>query len=79
MYPVIGNTWNMQYDLATITWDAPRDPDSSCTDSLIAGLEYEIANLPAVAAPGDFYWFGGHVGMVSRLAYVGLVPFVEFY
>lgn len=73
MYPALGNTWNMQYGLSTITWNAPRSPDSSCQDSIIAGLEYEIANLPAVAAPGDFYWFGGHVGMVSRLALIAEV------
>ena len=70
MYPALGNQWNMQYDLSTITWNAPRAPDSSCQTSLVAGLEYEIAHLPEVAAPGDFYWFGGHVGMVSRLAWV---------
>ena len=68
MYPAIGNVWNMAYDLPTITWNAPRNPDASCKSSIIAGLEYEIAHLPAVAAPGDFYYFGGHVGAVSRLA-----------
>ncbi|KAL1734063.1 glycoside hydrolase family 81 protein [Schizophyllum commune] len=73
MYPALGNQWNMQYDLSTITWNAPRAPDSSCQTSLVAGLEYEIAHLPEVAAPGDFYWFGGHVGMVSRLALIAEV------
>jgi endo-1,3(4)-beta-glucanase len=68
MYPILGNVWKMQYSLPTITWNAPRTPDSSCNANLIAGLEYEIAHLPAVAQPGDFYFFGGHVGMVSRLA-----------
>ncbi|KAG6853670.1 hypothetical protein C0991_002469 [Blastosporella zonata] len=70
MYPAIGNVWNLRYDLSTITWNAPRTPDASCTANLIAGLEYEIANLPAVTMPGDFYFFGGHVAMVSRLALI---------
>lgn len=68
MYPALGNVWNLRYDLSTITWNAPRAPDGSCTASLIAGLEYEISHLPAVTAPADFYFFGGHVAMVSRLA-----------
>ncbi|KAF5375528.1 hypothetical protein D9615_009199 [Tricholomella constricta] len=70
MYPALGNIWNLRYDLPTITWNAPRTPDASCRASLIAGLEYEIAHLPAVTQPGDFYFFGGHVGMVSRLALI---------
>jgi endo-1,3(4)-beta-glucanase len=36
--------------------------------NLIAGLEYEIAHLPAVAEPLDFYFFGGAIAAVSRLA-----------
>lgn len=70
MYPAIGNVWNLRYNLPTITWNAPRTPDASCRASLVAGLEYEIAHLPAVAQPGDFYFFGGHVAMVSRLALI---------
>lgn len=69
MYPVLGNVWNLQYNLPTITWNAPRSPDSSCLSSLIAGLEYEIAHLPAVIQePADFYFFGEQVAAVSRLA-----------
>ncbi|KAG6828277.1 hypothetical protein H0H92_008549 [Tricholoma furcatifolium] len=70
MYPALGNVWNLQYNLPTITWNAPRTPDASCITNLIAGLQYEIANLPAVTAPGDFYFFGGHAAMVSRLALI---------
>ncbi|KAG5650448.1 hypothetical protein H0H81_012202 [Sphagnurus paluster] len=70
MYPAIGNIWNLCYDLPTITWHVLRTPDASCRASLVAGLEYEIAHLPAVAQPGDFYFFGGHVAMVSRLALI---------
>ncbi|RDB25146.1 putative endo-1,3(4)-beta-glucanase 2 [Hypsizygus marmoreus] len=70
MYPAIGNIWNLRYNLPTITWNAPRTPDASCRSSLIAGLEYEISHLPAVAQPADFYFFGGHVAMVSRLALI---------
>lgn len=68
MYGALGNRWLMEYQLSDITWNAPRSPDTSCISTLIAGLEYDIAHLPIVVAPGDFYWFGGHVGMVSRLA-----------
>lgn len=68
MYPALGNVWNLVYDLTTITWNAPRAPDASCLQDLIAGLEYEIANIPAVTMPGDFYFFGGHFAAISRLA-----------
>jgi endo-1,3(4)-beta-glucanase len=68
MYPALGNVWNLQYNLLTITWNALRTSDSSCTANLIAGLEYEIAHLPAVAEPSDFYFFGGAIAAVSRLA-----------
>lgn len=70
MYPVLGNVWNLLYNLPTITWDAPRAVDSSCLSTLIAGLEYEIANIPPVTEPADFYYFGGSMAMVSRLACV---------
>lgn len=70
MYPALGNVWNLVYNLPTITWNAPRTPDASCTQNLIAGLQYEIANLPAVTMPGDFYFFGGRFAAVSRLAQV---------
>ncbi|KIY51480.1 glycoside hydrolase family 81 protein [Fistulina hepatica ATCC 64428] len=70
MYPALGNEWNMLYNLSTITWNAPRPIDSSCTSSISAGVEYEIANLPAVSAPADFYYFGVNAGMVSRLALI---------
>lgn len=70
MYPALGNVWNLQYNLSTITRNAPRNPDSSCTANLAAGLEYEIAHLPVVAEPADFYFFGGAVASVSRLALI---------
>jgi endo-1,3(4)-beta-glucanase len=68
MYPALGNVWNLQYNLPTITRNAPRNPDSSCMANLVAGLEYEIGHLPAVVEPSDFYFFGGAVAAVSRLA-----------
>ncbi|KAG6882679.1 hypothetical protein C0993_009599, partial [Termitomyces sp. T159_Od127] len=68
MYPALGNVWNLVYNLPTITWNAPRTPDASCNQDLIAGLQYEITNLPAVTMPGDFYFFGGRFAAVSRLA-----------
>ncbi|KAG6834020.1 hypothetical protein H0H93_012488, partial [Arthromyces matolae] len=73
MYPALGNMWSMAYNLTTITWNAPRSPDASCSKNLIAGLQYEIANLPAVTQNGDFYFFGGHLAAVSRLALIAEV------
>ncbi|KAG5729861.1 putative endo-1,3(4)-beta-glucanase 2 [Termitomyces sp. T112] len=70
MYPALGNVWNLVYNLPTIIWNAPRTPDASCTQNLVSGLEYEIANLPAVTMPGDFYFFGGRLAAVSRLALI---------
>ncbi|KAG6883475.1 hypothetical protein C0993_005963 [Termitomyces sp. T159_Od127] len=70
MYPALGNVWDLVYDLTTITWNAPRTPDASCLQDLVAGLEYEIANLPAVTMPGDFYFFGGRFAAISRLALI---------
>ncbi|KAG6847887.1 hypothetical protein H0H93_005187, partial [Arthromyces matolae] len=73
MYPALENMWSMAYNLTTITWNAPRLPDASCSKNLIAGLPYEIANLPAVTQNGDFYFFGGHLAAVSRLALIAEV------
>lgn len=60
MYGVVGNVWNLKYALPTITWNAPRGIDGSCTSSLSKGVEYEINKLIATppTAPGDFYYFG---------------------
>ncbi|KIY43569.1 glycoside hydrolase family 81 protein [Fistulina hepatica ATCC 64428] len=70
MYPILGNVWELEYVLPSITWDAPRSPDSSCIDDIVAGLEYEIGNLPDVSAPDDFYDFGVSAAMYSRLALI---------
>lgn len=70
MYPALGNVWNLQYSLSTITWNAPRSPDSSCTSSIVQGLEYEIGLLNSTAPPipGDFYYWGGALSATGRLA-----------
>lgn len=70
MYPILGNVWEMKYDLPTITWNAPRDPDPSCLGDIMAGLEYEIAHLPPVAPPTDFYFTGQRLATASRLALI---------
>ena len=70
MYPAIGNVWTMAYALPTITWNAPRSPDNSCTSALLQGLNYEIGKLNANApsVPGDFYYWGGAIAAQARLA-----------
>ena len=75
MYPALGNQWNMLYQLSDITWNAPRAVDSSCKATLLSGLEYEIGQLnPANApVPGDFYYWGGTLAAVSRLALIAYV------
>jgi endo-1,3(4)-beta-glucanase len=70
MLGTVGNQWSMNYALPTITWNAPRSPDSSCTSTIIQGLQYEVDQLTATApsAPGDFYWWGGSTAAKARLA-----------
>lgn len=70
MYPAVGNVWTMAYSLPTITWNAPRSPDSSCTSSIVQGLQYEIGLLDASkpSIPGDFYYWGGAIAAQARLA-----------
>ncbi|KAJ6620302.1 glycosyl hydrolase family 81-domain-containing protein [Mycena sp. CBHHK59/15] len=69
MKPVLGNTWTLSYALPTITWQAPRTPQASCTQQIIQALEYEVANL-AVAVPGDFYYWGKAFQAAARLALI---------
>lgn len=45
MYPAVGATWTMRYNLSSIDFNAPRKPDASCIPSLIRGLEFEVAHL----------------------------------
>ncbi|KAI0064745.1 glycoside hydrolase family 81 protein [Artomyces pyxidatus] len=72
MYPALGNTWNLLYDLPTIDWNAPRTPDSSCRAQLIQGLQYEIAklNVTQPSVPGDFYTWGNAIAAQARLALI---------
>lgn len=72
MYPALGNVWTLAYDLSTITFNAPRAPDSSCTAALVQGVQYEIGLLSASSpsVPGDFYYWGGSIAAQGRLAYV---------
>lgn len=71
MLGMLGNVWRMNYPLTTITWNAPRAPHSSCTASILQGLEYEVSALIASAPPAvaDFYWWGGAIAAKARLAY----------
>lgn len=70
MYPIFGSTWILLYDLPSIDWNAPRNPDSSCTSQIIQGLEYEIGKLSpsAPSVPGDFYSWGNAIAAQARLA-----------
>ncbi len=72
MYPIIGNTWTMKHQLTSITWSAPRDVDSSCKDSVLQGLKYEVSQLDPSKAPlpNDFYYWGGTLAAQSRLALI---------
>lgn len=68
----------MNYALSSITWAAPRPADGSCVGSIVEGLEYEIGRLNGSASPvpGDFYYWGGALSAVGRLAYVFFVSLV---
>ena len=72
MYPAIGNVWSMVYQLTSISWDAPRALDSSCSSAVLNGLEYEVGQLNTSQAPipGDFYYWGGSLAAQSRLALI---------
>ncbi|KZW03632.1 hypothetical protein EXIGLDRAFT_758973 [Exidia glandulosa HHB12029] len=70
MYGNVGNVWRLPYTLSTIDFNAPRSIHSSCTAQLTRGLEYEIANLGDVPIPNDYYFWGGRVAAVSRLALI---------
>jgi endo-1,3(4)-beta-glucanase len=75
MYPAVGSKWSMLYDLTSITWDAPRALDSSCSDAVLQGLEYEVGQLDVSKAPipGDFYYWGGTLAAQGRLALIAFV------
>ncbi len=72
MYPAVGNTWSMLYQLTSISWNAPRALDSSCSTAVLRGLEYEVGQLNSSQAPvpGDFYYWGGSLAAQSRLALI---------
>lgn len=72
MYPNLGNQWRMQYKLPASTWNPPRKLDTSCSKSVIRGLEYEISQLNASkpSVPGDFYYWGGAMAAKARLALI---------
>ncbi|KAF8310367.1 glycoside hydrolase family 81 protein [Clavulina sp. PMI_390] len=75
MYANIGNVWTMSYTLSTITWNAPRAPDSSCTSTLIKGVTYEggLVSSSSPSVPGDFYYWGGAMAAQGRLALIAEV------
>lgn len=72
MYPATGSQWNMLYNLTSTTWLPPRKLDSSCSDAVLAGLEYEVGQLDVANAPvpGDFYYWGGTLAAQGRLALI---------
>lgn len=72
MYPVLGNEWKLLYNLSNIIWNPPRPLDASCESAVIQGLEYEVGLLDPANAPipGDFYYWGGALNAVARLAVI---------
>jgi endo-1,3(4)-beta-glucanase len=72
MYPILGNQWRMLHQLSSISWNPPRAADSSCTSTIIQGLQYEISQLNVANAPvpGDFYYWGGTLAAQARLALI---------
>lgn len=75
MFPALGNQWRLLYKLPAVTWNPPRKLDSSCSKSVIQGLEYEISQLQVSKAPvpGDFYFWGGAMAAQARLALIAYV------
>lgn len=72
MYPIIGNQWNLLYQLSSITWNPPRALDSSCNSAVIQGLQYEIGLLANATppVPNEFYYWGGSLAAQARLALI---------
>lgn len=72
MYPTLGNQWKLLYQLSSITWNPPRALDSSCSASVIQGLQYEIGQLNVANAPvpNEFYYWGGSLAATARLALI---------
>lgn len=70
MYPALGKQWQLLYNLTSSLWDSPRDLDDSCSASVLKGLEYEVGqlNVSNAPVPGDFYYWGGSLNSVARLA-----------
>ncbi|TFB04105.1 hypothetical protein CCMA1212_004165 [Trichoderma ghanense] len=88
MYPIIGNQWNLLYQLSSITWNPPRALDSSCNSAVIQGLQYEIGLLANATppVPNEFYYWGGSLAAQARLALIAeavgrtdLIPTVTNY
>ena len=69
MKPVLGNTWTLQYALPKEGFFALNSVDTSCVAELTQVLEYEISQLQK-SVPGDFYFGGGSIGRMSRLALI---------
>lgn len=72
MYPILGNQWNLLYQLSSISWNPPRALDSSCNAAVIQGLQYEIGQLNVANAPvpDEFYYWGGTLAAQARLALI---------
>jgi endo-1,3(4)-beta-glucanase len=72
MYPALGKQWRMTYELSDVVWNPTRELDSSCSDAVIKGLEYEVGQLDASKAPvpNDFYYWGGTLAATARLALI---------
>ncbi|CAG9942578.1 unnamed protein product, partial [Clonostachys rosea f. rosea IK726] len=58
--------------LSDVVWNSTRKLDSSCSDAVIKGLEYEVGQLKTSDAPvpSDFHYWGGALAAKARLAVI---------
>ncbi|HTN86238.1 MAG TPA: glycosyl hydrolase, partial [Sorangium sp.] len=71
MKGVSGSSWELVYDLSTITWDAPRRVSDQWGDAVVAALEEERGFTPAEDVVGTDPYFGGkQLAKLARLAQI---------
>uniref|UniRef100_A0A8H7N5D7 glucan endo-1,3-beta-D-glucosidase n=1 Tax=Bionectria ochroleuca TaxID=29856 RepID=A0A8H7N5D7_BIOOC len=68
----LGKQWRLTYKLSDVVWNSTRKLDSSCSDAVIKGLEYEVGQLKTSDAPvpSDFHYWGGALAAKARLAVI---------
>lgn len=68
MKGIVGDTWNMQESLATITWNAPRSIDTDKVSAVQSALDSEESYSPG--NPNDPYFGGKELSKSGRLALI---------